>query len=126
MQSMLNTNLVAVKKITNQVALSTEGRAKAEELSHLMEAIGGSTQPLLLVMVAPGEFSLAVLSDEQLIVLEAARILRERNLRAGEMINAFLVNSIDAYRPEILQMAALRYPGAPVVSIDKVTDWRPQ
>ena len=122
---MLSTQLVSVKKITTTLSLTAEGMAKAEEMSHLIEAIGGAVQPLILVTTAPNEFKLAIMSDEQAIILQAARILRERNLRAGEMINAYLVNTYDHYRPELLQMGAMLYPGAPVVSISKVVDYRP-
>lgn len=122
---MLSTQLVSVKKITTTLSLTAEGMAKAEEMSHLIEAIGGAVQPLILVTTASNEFGLAIMSDEQAIILQAARILRERNLRAGEMINAYLVNTYDHYRPELLQMGAMLYPGAPVVSISKVVDYRP-
>lgn len=122
---MLSTQLVSVKKITTTLSLTAEGMAKAEEMSHLIEAIGGAVQPLILVTTDSNEFKLAIMSDEQAIILQAARILRERNLRAGEMINAYLVNTYDHYRPELLQMGAMLYPGAPVVSISKVVDYRP-
>lgn len=125
---MLSTQLVSVKKITTTLSLTAEGMAKAEEMSHLIESIGGAVQPLILVTTASNganEFKLAIMSDEQAIILQAARILRERNLRAGEMINAYLVNTYDHYRPELLQMGAMLYPGAPVVSISKVVDYRP-
>jgi hypothetical protein len=89
-----------------------------------METAGGSVQPLILVAINPNEFKLAVMADEQVLILEAARMLRERNLRAGEMINAYLVNTIDSYRPEILDMARLIYPDAMIVPIEKVPNFQ--
>jgi hypothetical protein len=121
---MLHTNLVAVRKITTETNLSVEGRKKAQQLSELMETAGGSVQPLILVAINPNEFKLAVMADEQVLILEAARMLRERNLRAGEMINAYLVNTIDSYRPEILDMARLIYPDAMIVPIEKVPNFQ--
>ena len=122
---MLHTNLVAVRKITTETNLSVEGRKKAQQLSELMETAGGSVQPLILVAINPNEFKLAVMADEQVLILEAARMLRERNLRVGEMVNAYLVNTIDSYRPEILDMARLIYPDAPIVPIEKVPNFQP-
>ena len=121
---MLHTNLVAVRKITTETNLSVEGKKKAQQLSELMETAGGSVQPLILVAINPNEFKLAVMADEQVLILEAARMLRERNLRAGEMINAYLVNTIDSYRPEILDMARLIYPDAMIVPIEKVPNFQ--
>jgi hypothetical protein len=121
---MLHTNLVAVRKITTETNLSVEGKKKAQQLSELMETAGGSVQPLILVTINPNEFKLAVMADEQVLILEAARMLRERNLRAGEMINAYLVNTIDSYRPEILDMARLIYPDAMIVPIEKVPNFQ--